>query len=164
MYKTVEFYTQYANVRKYPVDLYHFNFTAKFSLAALTNPFPIEERGASHMDELLYLFRFKYFDPLFNRGQAELEMKDYFVRFIVDYVKHGMGNNYLVRGCTRKAMDKGFCEYLNIQRDYSQTPNKVKISVANNIDLGMVESMKAADRLSAKLEKHDNLGSKKHRN
>lgn len=141
-------YTQYANVRKFPVDLYYFNFTSSFSLTNLIIPFPVEERGASHMDDLLYLFRFKLADPLFNRGVPENEMKDYYVRFIVDYVKHGMKDNYFVRGCTRKAMDKGFCEYLEIQRDYSQTPNNVKISVSNAVDLGMIKALKAADRLS----------------
>lgn len=130
-----------------------FNFTTPFSLAAITNPFPIEERGTSHMDELLYVFRFKAFDPLFRRGAAENEMKDYWTRFIVDYAKYGMKDSYFVKGCTRRAMDRGICEYLEIQRDYSKTPNTKKIFANDDFDTEIVDVYRKADRLALSVEK-----------
>lgn len=152
MYKTVDYYMRYANEKRRPVDLYHFNFTAPFSLSFLTNPFPIGEKGASHMDDLLYLFRFKIFDNVFVRGAPENEMKDFFVRYIVDYVKEGVADSYGVRSCSSRQMERRFCEYLDIQRDYSVNPNAVKLSASNKFDLQMVQTLKVVDRMLAQLQ------------
>lgn len=147
MYKTVQYYSRYAHLEKRPVDLYLFNFTAPFSTSFLTNPYPIEERGASHTDELLYLFRFKIFDDDFERNTPENDMKNFFVRYIVDYVKFGRNPLNKARPCRRQDMVRGFCEYLDIQRDYSETPNAVQLSTSNQFEMGMVKVHKLVDQL-----------------
>lgn len=149
LYQTVKDYTQCGNVQKRPVDLYLFNFTSSFSLSGLTNPFPIDtNRGASHADDLLYLFRFKKLDPVFTRGGPENDMKDYYVRFIVDYVKHGIRYSEKLRRCSIEFMDDGFCDYLNIQRKDDQ----VNVAISHEFDLEMVNVLKQADDIAAKLD------------
>lgn len=146
MYKTVEYYTKYADLRENPVHLYKFNFTSSFSTSFITNPIPIQERG-SHMVDLLYLFRYKAFDSLFQREEPEIKMKDYFVEFVTDYVTIGSSQLYKANRCRKIDMDYGFCDYLNIQRNNSITPNIVNVSVSNFFEIGMVKAKKEVDLL-----------------
>lgn len=152
MYKTVADYVQYADLKEDPVDLYHFNFTTPFSFCVTSNPYPIAEKGACHSDDLMYLFSFKVFDGVFVRDEPENEMKNYFVRYIVDYVKYGLTPLNRARPCRPSAMKRGFCEYTDIQRDYTTMPNKVKASVSNQFDMQMVKFNQYIDRLIAREE------------
>lgn len=151
MYKTVEYFTRYASLRKTPVNLYLFNFTSAISTSSITNPFAIEGRGASHSDDLLYLFRAKIFDQAFSGRTPESEMKDYFVRLVVDYVKFGNSPLNHVQSCTRQDMERGFCEYLEIQRDLSAIPNRVQVSASKEFDLKMVQFYRYLDKLIAQV-------------
>lgn len=99
------------------------------------------------MDDLLYLFRYKAFDSLFERGDPETKMKDYFVDFVTDYVTIGSSQLYKANRCRKIDMDYGFCDYLDIQRDYSSTPNKVNVSVSNFFEIAMVKANKEVDLL-----------------
>lgn len=146
MYRTVEQYLRYGDLGSSPVDLYHFNFTASFSIGYLTSPSdPIGEKGASHIDDLLYLFSFKLFGPQFKRGIPETRMKDIFVELIVDYVRGRW--NHPTKTCRRESFKRSFCEYVDIQRDYKVTPNKVKLSISNQFDLEMVRFYKDIERM-----------------
>ena len=149
MYKTVDYYTTYGDLKRRPVDLYLFNFTSEFSTSIFTNPFPIEGRGASHSDDLLYLFRYKAYDHLFTREAPENEMKNFFVRFMVDYVKRGESLLNKAAPCRREDMETGFCEYLDIQRDTRRTPDGVRISAKSDFDMDMVNFNKEIDRIVA---------------
>lgn len=42
-------------------------------------------------------------------------------------------------------MVHGFCEYLDIQRDYSVNPNDVKLLISDQFDLGMIPVNKWLD-------------------
>lgn len=149
LYRTVRDYTQCGNVKKRPVDLYLFNFTSSFSLSGVTNPFPIDlTRGASHVDDLLYLFRFKSLDPVFKRGAAENDMKDYYVRYMVNYMKQGVKYSEKLRRCSIEYMDEGFCDYLSIQRE----DDEVAVSVSNHFDLEMVKVLKQVDESASQLD------------
>lgn len=147
MYKTVEYYTKYADLRENPVHLYKFNFTSSFSTSCITNSYTTERNGASHMDALLYLFRFKAFDEYFEREEPETKMKDYSVEFVTDYVTIGSSQLYTAKPCRKIDMDYGFCDYLNIQRNKSITPNKVNVSVSNFFEIEMVKANKEVDLL-----------------
>lgn len=158
MYKTVDYYTRYGNLEKRPVSLYRFNFTSSISTSTLTNPYPIEGRGASHSDDLLYLFRVRLFDKAFRGHSPESGMKDYFVRLIVDYVRDGESSlQSHVSPCRRQDMAEGFCEYLDIQRDFSVAPNRVQVAATNEFDLGMVKVHRLVDRMISELT-HDHCG------
>lgn len=145
----MDYYTQYGDLKHDPVNIYHFNFTTPFSLSILTNDVPVNERGASHIDDLLYLFRFRAFDSVFKRLQPEKQMKDLYVRFIVDYVRYGESDLYTAKQCRRRDMNYGFCEYLDIQRKYSVVPNRVMFSAAKQFDMKMVAAYKEVDKLKA---------------
>lgn len=147
LYKTTVQYTQCGNVKKRPVDIYLFNFTSDFTLSFLTNPFPLGGKGASHADDLLYLFRFKRFDPIFRRRRPENEMKDYFVRYIVDYMKHGIKYSDDYHRCSIEFTENGFCNYLDIQR----TNDKVDVKVSEDYDLAL-DVLREADRIQSQLE------------
>lgn len=147
MYKTVDYYTTYGDLDRMPVDLYLFNFTSQFSTSIFTNPFPIEGRGASHSDDLLYLFRYKAYDPLFTREAPEIEMKNFIVRYMVEYVKHGVSALNKASPCRRGDMENGFCEYLDIQRNNGKNPNRLKVSVKSDFDMEMVNFNKEIDRI-----------------
>lgn len=148
MYKTVRMYTAYGNLKERPVDLYHFNFTSSFSLATTLDPlYPFTDRGASHFDDLLYLFRFRLFDPFFKRDVAENEMKDFHVKLMVDYVRHGESRLNIARPCRRKDMQRGFCEYLDIQRDRNNVGNQVDVTTNNRFDMPMVAINKLIDQI-----------------
>lgn len=153
LYKTVDYYTRHGNLKKHPVSLYRFNFTSSVSTSILTNPYPIQGRGASHADNLLYLFRARVFEGTSSSsaGQPspETAMKDYFVRLVVDYVSEG-GSHLLslVRPCRRQDMAKGFCEYLDIQRDFSVTPNRVQVAATDDFDLEMVKVQRVVDQMT----------------
>ena len=143
MYKTVDYYTRYGDLKRRPVDLYRFNFTSDFSAALLTNPYPIEGRGASHGDDLLYLFRFKALDAFFVRGRPERKMKDLFVHFMVDYVRFGRSHLNEAR-CRRSDMRDGICEYMDIQRS---ARDRVRITASNDYNMEMVEVNEEIDRI-----------------
>lgn len=145
----MDYYTQYADLKHEPVNIYLFNFTTPFSLSILTNTYPVQERGASHFDDLMYLFRFRAFDGLFKRGVPENEMKDLYVRFIVDYVRYGKSSLYRADPCQRRDMNWGFCDYMDIQRNYRVTPNRPKISASNWFDMRMVEMYRELDKIIA---------------
>lgn len=154
MFETVEQYSRYGNLRQRPVHLYRFNFTSLISWSQFTNPHPIEGRGASHADDLLYLFRTRLFDAAFaNRNSPESAMRDFFVKFIGDYVKTGRSRlNEHVRSCNRRRMEEGICEYLDIQRDFSVTPNRVQVAASDEFDLEMVKVYKRVDEMIAELQ------------
>lgn len=145
MYRTVELYSRYGDLQERPVDIYHFNFTAPFSTSFLTNPYPIQERGASHTDDLLYLFRFKALDQYFVRGEPENQMKDFYVRLMVDYIKYGRSRLNIARSCRRRDMRRDFCEYLDIQRDYSRSPVQAHVTAKSSYNLAMVQLWKLVD-------------------
>lgn len=145
LYRTVEQYTGYGDLNKNPVDVYLFNFTSSFSTASLSGPYDVMQRGASHNDELLYLFSFNSLGSRFVRGAAENQMKDHFVQFIVDYAKNG--SRLPTRPCRHEDFQDGFCEYLNIQRNFSITPNQVSLSVSRAFDLEMVRFISNLERV-----------------
>lgn len=146
MYKTVEYYTRYADLRRNPVDQYNFNFTSSSSFSVLSSAYPVDGRGASHGDDLLYLFPMEKIQSLLFREAPEVEMKDYWVRFLVDYAIYGR-TFMTTRRCRRSDMMRGNCEFTDIQRDFSKTPNTVRISTSDKIDLAEVKAHKAVDYL-----------------
>lgn len=146
IYKTVKYYTRYADLRRHPVDQYKFNFTSSFSFSLLTSSYPVEGRGASRGDDLLYLFPMKLIEPLLFREAPEVAMKDFWVRFMVDYAVHG--RHYLTtKRCRKEDMEKGNCEFTDIQRDFSKEPNGVRVSTSTAIDLDEVRANEAVDCL-----------------
>lgn len=147
-YKTVDYFTRCADLQRTPVDQYHFNFTNPFSTALLTNPIPIMGRGASHTDDMLYLFPYSVFGSMVVRGVHENAMKDYWVRFIVDYVKYGRDSEQIVtRRCRHRDMQRGYCEYMDVQGGYSRTPSNFSVSVLNAIDWEMIKAHEQVERL-----------------
>lgn len=101
------------------------------------------------MDDLLYLFRYKLLDTVFKRGVAEDQMKDYFVHYIVDYVKQGVKYSEELRRCSIETLNnEGFCDYLKIQRK----DDKVDVTVSNRFDLKMVKVFDEVQSTTAKLE------------
>lgn len=147
MYQTVEYFTRYSNPKINPLSVYRFNYTSTISTSTATNPFPINGRGASHADDLLYLFRTRLFDAAFTDNSPENEMKNYFVRFIVDYVKKGTSPLNHVGPCRRQDKANRFCEYLDIQRDSSVSPNRIQVAATNEFDLKMVQLHKYVDQM-----------------
>lgn len=114
----------------------------------LMGPYPFAARGPSHSDDLLYLFPWKVLDQSFQRGEAENEMRDFLVRFIVDYVTGGEGDERESFGCDADAMEQGLCLYLDIQRDYNVTPNTVTVSEKRSlVNLQMVKRIQEIDRI-----------------
>lgn len=149
MWKMVKEYTQCGNVEKRPVDLYFFNFTSAFSLSQFSNPYPNEGKGAAHTDEQLYLFRYKDLDMEFKRGSAEKDMKDYFVRYIVNYVTQGVKYSGKLKRCSIEFLeDDGFCDYLNIQRKN----DNVDVTVSNKFYPEMIKALQKVDRIISQLD------------
>ena len=138
LYQTVELYSRYGDLKTRPMHLYLFNFTSQISTAPFTNPFPIEGRGASHADDLLYLFRNRLFDAAFEGVTPESGMRDLFVSLLVDYVTKGGSSLHVAGPCRREDLQRGFCRYLDIQRVFRASPSRVQLSSSSSFDLRMV--------------------------
>lgn len=151
LYKTAQYYTQYANVKKNPVDLMLFNFTSTYSAAALFNdPKNVDtEKGASYFDSYLYLFRWAYLDSIFKRGKAEAEAAKFFVKTLIDYAKRGVKYSNDIQRCTYKDMDDRLCDYLLLLR---KDPNGIEVTHNSWFDMGSVYTLRAVERISSILD------------
>lgn len=151
-YKTAEYYTQYANVKKNPVDLFLFNFTSSYSAAELfNNPDNVfHDKGASYFDSYLYFFRWSYLDSVFRRGKAENEAAKYLIGAFIEFAKHGVKYSDELKRCTYKAMAKdGFCDYRLLLR---KDPNGIQVNYNNWFDLDSVRTLRVVERIASILE------------
>lgn len=148
VYKTAEYYTQYADVRKNPVDFFLFNYTSSFSFSALFNTNVNLEAGAGHSDSLLYLFRWGVFDPLFRRGAADAKASKFLVKYLINYAKSGVKYSEEVRRCTAEQMDGSFCDFLYLAR---KEPNGISVTYDNGFDLGSVAALNEVQTIASKL-------------
>lgn len=148
MYKTAEYYTQYANVKKNPVDFFLFNFTSSFSTAELFNENVNLEAGASHLDSLLYLFRWSVVDPLFRREVAEAKASKFLVKTFIDFAKYGVKYSNEVHRCTARKMNRGFCDFLLLAREQ---PNGLDVSYDDSFDMESVAALNEVTAIASKL-------------
>lgn len=150
IYDTVKLYTQYANVKKNPVDLFLFNYTTSFSISELFNEYADPKRGAGHLDIELFIFKRAAVEPPFIRDKSDMEVTRFIVKSIIQYVKQGMKYSEDYPRCTAKNMDGRWCDYLLLQR--KRKSGGFLLTHDNYFDMDALKAVHDANEIASELE------------
>lgn len=147
---TIKLYTQYANVKKNPVDLFLFNYTTSYSISQLFNKYADPKRGSSHMDIELFIFKRSAIEPPFIRNKSDMEATRFTVKSLVSYVKKGIKYSDDYPRCTAENMEGRWCDYLLLQR---KEPSGVEVTYNNYFDMDALKAVEEMNELAADLER-----------
>ncbi|XP_075165627.1 juvenile hormone esterase-like [Haematobia irritans] len=133
MYDVAKTFVQTIDTKKYPLNLYIFNYTGPYTYTPIfSGNMPNTDYGVVHCDELIYLFRMPAVFPDFPKTSTEAKMSQTLVENFVNFAANRYSGPECIRANFPTNSEDSICSYVSYQNGPSnafvvKTDNKFNV-------------------------------------